>query len=136
MIKITDVNYIDLENKMIEVKEVHIPSNINKEIDGRNKYILPGLVDMHTHITPNNAKHYLYSGVTSVRNTGGNYELIEHIDSISPKPKNSQSKKSLKELKQQFIVNGTPFNKLMITIYSLCIVIVIVIISLTVIGVL
>ena len=85
MIKITDVNYIDLENKMIEVKEVHIPSNINKEIDGRNKYILPGLVDIHTHITPNNAKHYLYSGVTSVRNTGGNYELIEHIDSISPK---------------------------------------------------
>ena len=85
MIKITDVNYIDLENKMIEVKEVHIPSNINKEIDGRNKYILPGLVDMHTHITPNNAKHYLYSGVTSVRNTGGNYELIEHIDSISPR---------------------------------------------------
>src|SRR5699024_4107472 len=58
------------------------------------------------------------------------------IDSISPKPKNSQSKKSLKELKQQFIVNGTSFNKLMITIYSLCIVIVIVIISLTVIGVL
>src|SRR5699024_902496 len=35
------------------------------------------------------------------------------IDSISPKPKNSQSKKSLKEIKQQFIVNGTPFNKLM-----------------------
>ena len=67
MIKITDVNYIDLENKMTEVKDVHIPSNINKEIDGRNKYILPGLVDMHTHITPNSAKHYLHSGVTSVR---------------------------------------------------------------------
>ena len=58
------------------------------------------------------------------------------IDRISPKPKNSQSKKSLRELKQQFIVNGTPFNKLMMTIYSLCIVIVLVIISLTVIGVL
>src|SRR5699024_11472936 len=51
------------------------------------------------------------------------------IDSISPKPKNSQSKKSLKELKQQFIVNGNPFNKLMITINSLCIVIVIFIIT-------
>lgn len=85
MIKITDVNYIDLEKKITEVKDVHIPSNINMEIDGRNKYILPGLVDMHTHIMPNSAKYYLYSGVTSIRNTSGNYELIEHIASVSPK---------------------------------------------------
>ena len=69
--------------------------------------------------------------VISLLHWGGDW-----IDKVSPKPKNSHSKKSLKELKQQYIVNGTPFNKLMIIIYSICIIVVIVIISLTVIEVL
>lgn len=62
--------------------------------------------------------------------------LDDWVDKVSPKPRNSRQRKSLKDLKQQFLVKGTPFNKLMLMIYSLCIVIVIVIISLTVIGVL
>lgn len=58
------------------------------------------------------------------------------IDKISPKPRNNHPKKSIKELKQQYVVNGTPFNKLMMIVYSICIIIVIIIISLTIIGVL
>ena len=84
MIKIKNGNWINLESKTIEVKDIEIQSTNNSTIDGSNKYFMPGLVDMHTHITPTSAKHYLYSGVTSVRNTSGNYELIQMIDDVAP----------------------------------------------------
>lgn len=85
MIEIKNVNWINLEDKKIEVKDVSIPSEVNLDIDGTGKFLMPGLVDMHTHITPTSAKHYLYSGVTSVRNTGGNFEMLNLIDDVSPK---------------------------------------------------
>ena len=85
MIEIKNVNWVNLEDKKIEVKDVSISSEDKLEIDGTGKFLMPGLVDMHTHISPTSAKHYLYSGVTSVRNTGGNYELLNMIDSVSPK---------------------------------------------------
>lgn len=84
MIKIKSVNFVNLENKNIEIKDVEIQSNTDSTIDGSNKYLMPGLVDMHTHITSASAKHYLYSGVTSVRNTGGNYEIIQMMDDAAP----------------------------------------------------
>lgn len=84
MIRINSVNWIDLEQGKIEVRDVEIPSEIYQVIDGADKYMMPGLVDMHTHISPLSAKHYLASGVTSVRNTGGNYELIQMVDDMAP----------------------------------------------------
>lgn len=54
------------------------------DIDGSGKFLLPGLVDMHTHISPASAKHYLASGVTTVRNTAGNFEMIEAMDAHAP----------------------------------------------------
>lgn len=84
MIEIKNVNWMNLESKKIEVKDISISSKENLEIDGTNKYLMPGLVDMHTHISSASAKHYLYSGVTTVRNTGGNYELLNLIDDVSP----------------------------------------------------
>lgn len=85
MIEIKNVNWINLENKKIEVKDVSISSEDKLEIDGTGKFLMPGLVDMHTHISPTSAKHYLYSGVTSVRNTSGNFEMLNLIDNVSPK---------------------------------------------------
>ena len=85
MIEIKNVNWVNLEDKKIEVKDVSISSEDKLEIDGTGKFLMPGLVDMHTHISPTSAKHYLYSGVTSVRNTGGNFELLNLIDDVSPK---------------------------------------------------
>ena len=85
MIEIKNVNWINLEDKKIEVKDVSITSEDDFEIDGTGKYLMPGLVDMHTHISPTSAKHYLYSGVTSVRNTAGNIEMLNLIDVVSPK---------------------------------------------------
>lgn len=84
MYTINNVNFINLNKKKIEVKDIDIPSDENKTIDGTGKYLMPGLVDMHTHITPASAKHYLLSGVTTVRNTGGNYQFIQSIDTVSP----------------------------------------------------
>ena len=84
MIEIKNVNWINLENKKIEVKDVSISSEDKLEIDGTGKFLMPGLVDMHTHISPTSAKHYLYSGVTSVRNTGGNFEMLNLIDDVTP----------------------------------------------------
>ena len=84
MIKVKHVNWIDLDKGSIEVKDVTFQSDEEREVDGTGKYLMPGLVDMHTHITPVSAKHYLASGVTSVRNTGGNYELIQMMDDIAP----------------------------------------------------
>src|SRR5699024_4614407 len=54
------------------------------DIDGEGKYLIPGLADMHTHISPVNAKHYLTAGVTAVRNTAGTFEMIEAIDEVAP----------------------------------------------------
>ncbi|MBY8909282.1 hypothetical protein K6L05_05695 [Salinicoccus roseus] len=84
MIKINSVNWIDIENGKIEVRDMEIPAEADAVIDGAGKYMMPGLVDMHTHISPLSAKHYLASGVTSVRNTGGNYELIQMVDDVAP----------------------------------------------------
>lgn len=84
MIEIKNVNWVNLEGKKIEVKDINIHSENNIEIDGTDKFLMPGLVDMHTHISAASAKHYLYSGVTSVRNTGGNFEMLNLIDNVSP----------------------------------------------------
>ena len=85
MIEIKNVNWVNLEDKKIEVKDVSISSEDKLEIDGTGKFLMPGLVDMHTHISPTSAKHYLYSGVTSVRNNAGNIEMLNLIDVVSPK---------------------------------------------------
>lgn len=45
-------------------------------VDLQGKWILPGLIDMHVHIKEGFAPLFVASGVTTVRNTGGNvYEL-------------------------------------------------------------
>ena len=85
MIEIKNVNWVNLADKKIEVKDVSVPTENKLEIDGTGKFLMPGLVDMHTHISAASAKHYLYSGVTTVRNTGGNFEMLNLIDDVSPK---------------------------------------------------
>jgi imidazolonepropionase-like amidohydrolase len=63
-------------------KQIKIPRNTVR-IDGRGKYLMPGLVDMHTHITDDVAEGtplasengelllYIANGVTTVRNMKG-----------------------------------------------------------------
>jgi imidazolonepropionase-like amidohydrolase len=45
-------------------------------IEGKGRYLLPGLIDMHVHIRANDLESYLRAGVTSVRNMWGFNELV------------------------------------------------------------
>jgi imidazolonepropionase-like amidohydrolase len=52
--------------------QVEVPSDA-MVIDGRGKYLMPGLVDMHVHVEyPNDLLLFVANGVTSVRNMWGN----------------------------------------------------------------
>ena len=61
-----------------------IPTNA-KIIDGRGKYLIPGLVDSHIHLhkSPNDLLLYVANGVTHIRDLGGfdeNLKLREEIE--------------------------------------------------------
>jgi imidazolonepropionase-like amidohydrolase len=52
--------------------QIEVPGDA-MAIDGRGKYLMPGLVDMHVHIEyPNDLLLFVANGVTSVRNMWGN----------------------------------------------------------------
>jgi hypothetical protein len=48
----------------------------NRVIDGAGGTLVPGLHDMHAHLTPRGALFYLAAGVTSVRDQGNNGERM------------------------------------------------------------
>lgn len=84
MITITNGQVFNPDSKSFQQQTLIIKSNEEATIDAENKYIIPGLTDMHTHISPFYAKYYLLASVTNVRNTAGMYELIHSIDEVSP----------------------------------------------------
>jgi imidazolonepropionase-like amidohydrolase len=51
-------------------------------IDGKGKYLLPGLIDMHVHIRSAELSDYLPAGVTAVRNMWGYDELPATIQAM------------------------------------------------------
>ncbi|WP_425542001.1 amidohydrolase family protein [Alkalibacillus silvisoli] len=55
------------------------PGTIDKTIDAKGKFIIPGLIDMHCHINEGFAPHFVASGVTTVRNTAGNVLLLNNL---------------------------------------------------------
>lgn len=57
--------------------EVRVPSEA-KHIDAKGKWIIPGLTDMHVHITVPDAPLWLYlaNGVTTIRDAGGNVNIL------------------------------------------------------------
>lgn len=58
--------------------EIRIPAG-TRIIDGTGKYLMPGLVDMHTHLSRTRASSlalFVVNGVTTVRDMGGDYEEI------------------------------------------------------------
>lgn len=52
------------------VHDVQIPPNAQR-IDGKNMYLMPGLMDMHVHLTRRDLPLFLANGVTTVRNLNG-----------------------------------------------------------------
>lgn len=61
------------------------PLNVSQTIDGTDKYLIPGLWDMHVHLTYDDAftedmpNLFLAYGITSVRDTGGLIEKLEPV---------------------------------------------------------
>ena len=55
-----------------------LPEGI-ETIDAEGKYIIPGLIDMHCHINERFAPHFVASGVTTIRNTAGNVNLLSKL---------------------------------------------------------
>jgi imidazolonepropionase-like amidohydrolase len=51
-------------------------------IDGRGRYLMPGLIDMHVHIRSHELEEYLKAGITTVRNMWGYEELVPIIRDI------------------------------------------------------
>ncbi|MFP7443077.1 amidohydrolase family protein [Bacillus infantis] len=63
-----------------------VPPDV-KRINGEGKWIIPGLIDMHVHIKEGFAPFFTASGVTAVRNTGGNVlELADLIKASTDAP--------------------------------------------------
>lgn len=68
----------------VEPAEAEAP-NVETTIDGTGRYLVPGLWDMHVHLTYDDAftasmpAAFLYYGITSVRDTGGLLHELEPV---------------------------------------------------------
>lgn len=64
-------------DEILAVQDASAPVNAANEIDGSGQYLIPGLWDMHVHLTYDDAftesmpSMFLAYGITSVRDTGG-----------------------------------------------------------------
>lgn len=67
----------------VEASASATPVKGAQRIDGRGRYLLPGLVDMHVHVWDEaELPAYLAYGVTTVRNASGMPFLLEFADAI------------------------------------------------------
>lgn len=58
--------------------EIKIPGNA-EIIDGAGKTLLPGLWDMHVHLSSNDGLLHMAAGVTSVRDLGNSIDLLSNL---------------------------------------------------------
>ncbi len=66
------------------------PYEVSKVIDAKEKWVIPGLIDMHVHIKESFAPIFVAGGITTVRNTGGNVLELKGLmtapdDSMTPR---------------------------------------------------
>src|SRR5699024_3725537 len=64
--------------KKIFLENDDLPINVRK-LDLKEKYIIPGLIDMHCHIREKFARHFIAAGVTTVRNTAGDLGMLQPL---------------------------------------------------------
>ena len=93
---ITNVNYVDVANSRI-VPNYNYGNPAGRRIDGRGKYLMPSLYDMHTHLMSGRLsadralKLSLVNGVTGLRDMGGYLDsmvvLRERLASDSTLPR-------------------------------------------------
>jgi imidazolonepropionase-like amidohydrolase len=89
---VTDVSVVDVlrgkldRNRTVVIRNGKIASILRSAraipagariVDGRGRFLAPGLADMHTHITsPNDLPLYVTYGVTTVRNMSGDSQIL------------------------------------------------------------
>jgi len=63
--------------------EINLP-NITHKIDGKGKYLIPGLIDSHVHLwqSPNDLLLYIANGVTHIRELNGSAEHLKWREEI------------------------------------------------------
>ena len=72
------------DTRIIEVADqISLPATY-EVLDCQNKWIIPGLIDMHVHIKHNFAPFFTAAGITTVRNTAGS--VIELVDLLIENP--------------------------------------------------
>ncbi|RDI45553.1 amidohydrolase family protein [Falsibacillus pallidus] len=97
-IVLLNANVIDVKKGNIFKGTVYIEKGIISEINNRclsiedfdneitlieaeNKWVMPGLIDMHVHIKDGFAPLFTAAGITTVRNTGGNVMELDKLRS-------------------------------------------------------
>jgi imidazolonepropionase-like amidohydrolase len=72
-------------NRIVAVgpaRDVRVPAGV-RAIDGRGLYLLPGLADMHVHMTTDDLPLFLANGVTTIRELNGTPKHLELRDAIA-----------------------------------------------------
>ena len=76
-----------IENQHIQKIGSHLQIEHALEIDCENKWLIPGLIDMHVHIKKHFANYFTAAGVTTVRNTAGSViELKPFMEASADAP--------------------------------------------------
>ena len=84
-----NINVEILDNKIMYVGNLKNSYSYLKEIDGTGKYLIPGLWDTHVHfyfdqeLAKDMPDLFLQFGITSVRDTGGDFEFLDSIKKLS-----------------------------------------------------
>ncbi|WP_299493828.1 amidohydrolase family protein [uncultured Shewanella sp.] len=72
-----------LENGKIKKIAKHIPQDDHMQvINGKDKTLLPGLWDMHGHLSKDDGLLNMAAGVTNVRDMGSNHDSIMEIETL------------------------------------------------------
>jgi imidazolonepropionase-like amidohydrolase len=94
-----DQRVVVADDRIVSVSPMSAPArSVSQVIDGRGRYLIPGLWDMHVHflfderLTDVMAQLFLDYGVTSVRDTGGDVkrlaalrQRLQHAEAPSPR---------------------------------------------------
>lgn len=68
-----------IENNEIIKIAPNIQMDDVEAIDCTNKWLIPGLIDMHVHIKKHFANYFTAAGITTVRNTAGALLNLNHL---------------------------------------------------------
>ncbi|AOE49941.1 amidohydrolase family protein [Kangiella sediminilitoris] len=95
-ILVTNANYVDVESgelvenqsilvedgKISKIGDIEASDNYTL-VDAKGKTVIPGLWDMHGHLTKSNGLLNIPAGVTNVRDMGNTHDNITAIDELS-----------------------------------------------------